>query len=440
MKCARCGGEILEGNACCPSCGLKIKIGQPGSGFPTPGAPALPPQPSQQAGPGPYPPHYASPTTPLPPGEVMYDPRLFGMERPARRTRRRTPTMRAIAIACVILVAVSAGVALLLLDQPWRSGGTMVSALTVLHQAEKSMSSVTSVKLHANMTGNASGQNLNGNSEVEEEKTPEGIKMKMTSVSSGQEMDMYVVGGLFYWHILGKWWKSSSSISSLNETNGLMGGTGLGVTIEDIQKSIGQAKSPKFVAQDSNSYTVAYQLNADYVKHMQAAESAPGENNTVPDNFIENITVKVSKATKLVTRIDSQIGGGTQGKSNYISMKSTTSLEYNVPINFQVPAEALNAPEMQNGETDTTSNIEKFAGVYSSSDMNLALDSDGSVTLDMPSEPHPILGRGGSFSCDGKEIKIKFPEDKNVMTFKVAGDNLVGISPGVEGKILKRVF
>ena len=89
------------------------------------------------------------------------------------------------------------------------------------------------------------------------------------------------------------------------------------------------------------------------------------------------------------------------------------------------------------------SNNEKVAGIYRSDDMNLMLGSYGSVILDMFEETDPNLlceGRHGSFSYDGKEIKIKFLTDNNVMIFKVEGDNLVGISTGTEGQILKKEF
>lgn len=72
----------------------------------------------------------------------------------------------------------------------------------------------------------------------------------------------------------------------------------------------------------------------------------------------------------------------------------------------------------------------KVAGIYTNLyGDTLTLTNDGNSTLKFAFIDRPA--GHGSFSYDGKEIKIALPKFALVMILKVAGDNLVSTHPDV---------
>lgn len=85
--------------------------------------------------------------------------------------------------------------------------------------------------------------------------------------------------------------------------------------------------------------------------------------------------------------------------------------------------------------------LSKVSGIYNSANMTLTLTSDGSATLKIPPVPAINLEgekRNGTYTFDGKEIRIKFSDGKDAYTFKVAGEDLIETSTGAEGEVWKK--
>lgn len=84
-------------------------------------------------------------------------------------------------------------------------------------------------------------------------------------------------------------------------------------------------------------------------------------------------------------------------------------------------------------------NNEKVAGIYNRQETNgqelkLVLTNDGDVTLVVSRYSHTGFEGGthsGSFSYDGKKIKIRIPDNKLDETWQVAGNNLISTNGNV---------
>ena len=228
-------------------------------------------------------------------------------------------------------------------------GGVSARAKEILNNSNKSMEAIKTTRMHFDMDTKAMGESLSITMVLDQVvDSPEGMKLRAVMEIKGQEMEMYMVGGMSYIYAEGEWYKTSEPL-----TKRLTAGFG---SIEELQEAMPYAEEAKVIKEDKDSYKIFFRLGNKYFKKKIQESEEQGsatiyiENLGSYDSIIGDCTYTISKKTNYVTAADFALSLNSWQSGNS-KTKGETTLEYNLPIDIQLPPEALNAPTMPNSET-----------------------------------------------------------------------------------------
>lgn len=176
---------------------------------------------------------------------------------------------------------------------------------------------------------------------------PNNPKGRMVMKGMGEDVDVYMDGGYAYAEVAGSGWvKTPLETGSLSQP-----------TPTEITQFAENAKDLKITSEDSNSYTLDFEIDRAYIEEqMAASEGFTVEGSEEYGEMIEaivnsmtmNATFKVAKDTKYIedATIKMEISDMPMAGNMAVNMKMSFS-DYNQPVDVVLPAAAASAREVE---------------------------------------------------------------------------------------------
>jgi len=227
-------------------------------------------------------------------------------------------------------------------------------AQKLLDESNKAMQSVKSYKAvgSISMSGIAAGTGgMNITFEMQiQQKGAEEFEGHMLMHSAGQDIEIYMTNGFAYTNEPGKGWVKQP-LSSVTDFSKL-------ASPSDISKLGDAAQNARLLAEDGQYYQVAFGLNSDYLKGLmgiqKSTQNLSSEEKKIADAMIQGMKMdgifKLEKSTMYVVGMVMNFNIPNVASTGAVKMEEKIDLsEFNKPVEVNLPADAVNAPEATGG-------------------------------------------------------------------------------------------
>jgi hypothetical protein len=223
-------------------------------------------------------------------------------------------------------------------------------AQKLLKDSNKAMQSVKSYKATGsiNISSKASNTgNTNFSFEMQiQQKGPKDFEGRMLVHSSGQDIEIFMANGFSYTKDPTQGWIKQP----LGDASGF---SNLG-SPADISKLGNAAQNTRILQEDSQSYKIGFDLNANYIRELMGLQKSTAglsaEEKKIADAMVKGMQMgalfKIEKSTKYVLSMVMNFNIPNMPTVGAVSMEEKIDLsEFNKPVEVNLPAEAINAPE-----------------------------------------------------------------------------------------------